>query len=1088
MKKITLLLALAVAWLLIPFTAIHAANVANPRCEYLKDPLGIDVAKPRLSWVMDGGERGQKQAAYQVLVASTPEQLAKDQGDLWDSGKVDSDQSIQVEYAGKPLASRTPCHWKVRVWDKDGKASKWSKPALWAMGLTKPEDWTAKWIKPGAPPEKGDSLDGCFWIWSPRDGDFHQTPPGSTCFCADLNVPADAKVKRASVVMSADNAFVLFVNGEEALKGNDWNKPQTAEITKLLKAGDNILAVLATNAGDAPSPAGLIGRVTVELVDGRQITLETGPAWKTQPSEQTGWREAGFDDASWATARVIAQHGDPQAWGVLAGQQPLQPQHPWLRRNVEVNSEVKSAKVYVNTPCLYELFVNGKKVGDDVLMPAYASIQKRAFYNVYDVSRLLQKGTNCIALWMGPGWYQHKNPYGSPIVRAQLEIETQEGPNVIATDGEWRTAESCITQLGSWHWNNFGGERYDAGKFIKDWNLASCEDRSWAKAIEITAPKLASSWQALPGNKMDPPISAKSITPFKGKWLIDFGTTLTGWMRLRVHGLQPGREITLDYADMLNPNLMFSKNEDGVQTHNQRDIYVAGSEPVGIFQSKFNQHGFRYVVVGGLEKSPDLSDAQAMMVRTHLEPAGEFRCSNALFNRIHEVTVQNTLAQSPTGVMGCGEPREKQGYGDGGSFLTGWIYNFRSDAFFMKWLQDWRDNQETDGFFGNVAPTTQRGEGGGPSWGGQASELMRRLILYYGDKTLARDFYPALKKYVEYLESHTDADILRFFNPFNPKESKKFEQWQFLGDWTPPGESADKHNFQFETMDQREFFNNCYRILLWQDLTDFAGVMGDAVEQKRCEDRLAVLRPLIHKTYFHAEKNSYRVNRQAYLVIALRARIMPEELRPVIFKQLEDDIVVTHKGHLDVGLQGSFMLLDLLTKENRSDLAALIMGQVTYPGWGFLVKERKVTTWPETWSGWGSQIIQVVGTPGAWFYEGLAGIRPDAAQPGFKHFTIRPGIVDSVDWVNCHHDSPYGRIVSNWKREGGKLTMDVTIPPNTTAKVFVPAKDAASVTESGKLAKEGEGVKFLRMENNAAVYAVGSGNYQFQSSLNEALK
>jgi len=180
-------------------------------------------------------------------------------------------------------------------------------------------------------------------------------------------------------------------------------------------------------------------------------------------------------------------------------------------------------------------------------------------------------------------------------------------------------------------------------------------------------------------------------------------------------------------------------------------------------------------------------------------------------------------------------------------------------------------------------------------------------------------------------------------------------------------------------------------------------------------------------------------------------------------------------------MQGSFMLMDLLIQENRSDLAALIMGQETYPGWGFLAKERKVTTWPETWSGWGSQIIQVVGTPGAWFYEGLAGIRPDPAQPGFKHFSIRPGIVDSVDWVECHHDSPYGRIVSNWKREGDNLIMEVTVPANTTTTVFVPAKDAGAVFESGKPVDKAKGVKFLRWEAPAAVYAVGAGTYRFES-------
>ena len=208
---------------------------------------------------------------------------------------------------------------------------------------------------------------------------------------------------------------------------------------------------------------------------------------------------------------------------------------------------------------------------------------------------------------------------------------------------------------------------------------------------------------------------------------------------------------------------------------------------------------------------------------------------------------------------------------------------------------------------------------------------------------------------------------------------------------------------------------------------------------------------------------------------------------PATCEQLEDEIVVGKKGHLDAGLLGSYQLLDLLTRENRSDLVATIMSQTTYPGWGFLVEKRKVTTWPETWTGWGSQIIQVVGTPGAWFYEGLAGIRPDPAAPGFKKIIIKPAIVGDLTWVKAHYDSPYGRIVSNWKREGDKLTMEVTIPANTTATVFVPAKDATGVTESGKPAAESNGVKFLRMENSAAVYAVDSGTYRFQTTAQETV-
>ena len=893
--------------------AVFAINLTNLRCEYRENPRGIDVGKPRLSWIIRDKDwrtaaRGQKQTAYQILVASSEALLKKDKGDLWDSGKVATDQSIQVEYMGKPLESRMRCHWKVRLWDQDGKATGWGQQALWTMGLLQPEDWQGKWIT--------------------------------------LNV-----------------------------------------------------------SGGLP--------------------------------------------------------------------------HPWLRRSFEVTSEMKRADIYVNTPGNYELYVNGKRVGEDVLAPAYSDFRKRTFYTVHDVAGLLRKGTNCIALWLGPGWYQPRygNPHSAPIVRAQLEMEATDGRHVIGTDAAWRASHSCISQVGPWGWTVMGGEKWDAANYIADWNLAGFDDGHWATAIEVTAPKVTTSWLAMPGNRTGKPIPPARIYPVNNKWVIDFDATLTGWLQLKLGDLQSGQQITIDYADLDKPKLEHMPGADGFQTFNQQDIYVAGKRTEDVFCSKFNQHAFRYAVIAGLSRAPTADEAEVLPVMTALDSVGAFECSNPLFNRIHETTVATYRTQTPCGVLGGGEPREKEGYGDGGAFLTGFLYNFRSDAFFRKWLTDWCDGQGEDGFIDNTAP--RHGDcGGGPAWGGQASELARRLYLYYGDRRTIVEAYPALRKYVEYLERHTQDDVLRIFSPYG-----KTNEYSFLGDWVSPVASEDAHGFIFETTAEKEFFNNCYRILLWEQLAGFAEVLDDQTEAKRCRERLAVIRPLIHKTFFDDGKKTYRASRQAYLTIALCARSMPSELRPVILKQLEDEIIVAKKGHLDTGLLGTCLMLDLLTRENRNDLIALMMGQTTYPGWGFLVENRKVTTWPETWTGWGSQIILVTATPGAWFYEGLAGIRPDLAAPGFKKTIIKPAIVGDLTWVRAHFDSPYGRIGSHWGREGNQLTMEVTIPANTTATVFVPAKDAAGVTESGKPTGKVKGVKFLRMEDAAAVYAVGSGTYRLQSTL-----
>ena len=935
MKKIILI------FIFYSITAVsQAVEVKNLRCEGLTAPLGVDNVNPQLSWMMSEGEdpskvtRDQRQTAYQVLVASLEEKLAVGEGDLWDSGKVESDQSIWVVYAGKPLKSSGRCYWKVRVWDKNGKSSLWSEPSQWRMGLLKPEDWTAKWI--------------------------------------------------------------------------------------------------------------------------------------THPS-------------------------------------PNRLSHPWLRRTFDLKENVEQAIIHVNTPSYYELHINGKKVTPYVLTPGISQVNKRFLINSYDVTSYLVKGKNCIAIWMGPGWYQPRNgnEYNAPIIRAQLNINIASGLDEIGTDSLWHIKESCITQTGGWKWNDFGGEHFDAREFVQGWDLADLDDSDWLSAREIPAPinvgdweqrnrkdsesfsdrniPVLNSWQACESAKLGVPVHPKEIYQLEnGKWVLDFGRPLTGWMRLRMHNLKSGQEIHIDYADV-NDNenerkLSHIPGADGFQTFNQKDTYISAGSNIETFCSRFNYHSFRYAIISGLNTKPCMEDAEAMMIEPDLEPSGSFECSNELFNQIHEITRYTFRTQNPGLALGTGEAREKSAYGDGGAHLSGYLYNFQSGANFRKWIRDYSDGQREDGFFEHTAPAFED-HGGGPAWGGQVSELVRRMYLYYGDKGIVDHMYQRLRKYVDYVESKIQDGIL---NPYSPTEGSI--QWRFIGDWVRPTKEPG-NTFYFDTMEERKFFNNCYRVLLWQQLQDYAEILRKTDEYMRCSDHLATIRPLIHKTFFQEDKGTYTFNNQSCLTMALYAQIPPVTLRPEILTQLEHEIVVNKKGHLDTGLLGTFLMLDLLIKENRNDLIDLIMEQTTYPGWGFLIKEMGLNTWPETWSGWGSHVILVTATPGSWFFEGLGGILPDPKKPGFKHFTLRPGIVESVDWVKCSYLSPYGRIVSNWKKDGGSLSMEITIPANTTATVYVPAKDKAGVTESGTSAMKAKGVKFLRMHGNAAVYAVGSGTYRFKSAL-----
>jgi alpha-L-rhamnosidase len=342
-----------------------------------------------------------------------------------------SEQSLRVPYSGTALTSRQRAFWKVRVWDKDGKPSAWSAPSEWTMGLLGPADWSAKWIAHSS----AGGFDGAQWIWHPGENAASAAPAGTRHFRRTLDLPGGSKLVSAKVRITADDSFTLTINGREIASGSSWMQPVHADIAKALKPGANQISIRATNAGGAPTAAGLLARFDIAFESGAAVTLTTDGQW-----------ESSTDSTTWSKVETLGAVGTG-AWGNFDSAAFL---HPWTRRNFELSGKVKRALVFVNTPGLFELYLNGKKVGDDVLNPAYSDFTKRMFVVAYNVTSLVQPGTNCIALWTAPGWHQARygNSYGSPIVRAQLDIETSTGNQSIGTDSSWRTKESCITQVG----------------------------------------------------------------------------------------------------------------------------------------------------------------------------------------------------------------------------------------------------------------------------------------------------------------------------------------------------------------------------------------------------------------------------------------------------------------------------------------------------------------------------------------------------------------------------------------------------------------------------------------------------------------
>ncbi len=931
MKTLTRLAFLSVSVTLLWCTAGLAADQAcsmTPtalRCEYLNDPLGIDVTEPRLSWQLvatDSDARGQRQNAYQVLVASSRNTLNQDKGDLWDSGMVTSDQSVLVVYAGKPLTSGMACFWKVRVKDENGIVSAWSEPARWTMGLLERNDWQAKWI-------------------------------------------------------GTDKVFDRRRGG-----------PQP----------DN----------DVPDP--------------------------------------------------------------------------WLRKTFTLDAKPERAFVYIASVGYHELYVNGKKVGDTVLAPSVVNYRKRARYVTYEIADYLKAGKNVIGLWLGVSWsiypqYQTPDKPQTPIVLAQAEIELPDGKATqITTDDTWRTHASPNTLLGVWNFMNFGGESYDARKEVSGWCEVDFDDSGWKPAV-VYSPSLKLSAEMVEPNRRIREIRPVTIAETKpGVYRVDLGVNMTGLFEMNLRG-DPGDAI----------EMKFSEQSKADMTHRLHSKYIIGPDGKGTFCNRFNYFTGQWVTIEGLKYKPSLRDIRAYLVHTDYEVAADFECSNELLNWIHDTTMLTFEDLSLGGyVVDCAH-RERMGYGgDAHATTECGLNHYGLGAFYTKWSQDWRDVQGGEsawGTGGDVAVTKETIEsgnlpytaptywgGGGPGWSGYCITLPWEIYERYGDTRILQVNFPTIQRWLAFLETKAKDDMLVRWGG----------QWDFLGDWLWPGAKGVNGN-TIETL----FYNNCYWIFNLQTAAKIADVIGEKDAAAKYRARADEVRRAVHAKFFKPEDNSYVNGFQGYLAIALLVNLPPKELRQAVWDRLEKEILIVRKGHIHAGITAGAFLFKTLLGADRQDLLYTMVSKDTYPSWG-LMRRNGLTAIAESWVMDNSLCHSSYLYVGTWFIEGLAGIKSDPAQPGFKHFILKPGIIDdpSMKWVKAHHDSIYGRIESNWRIDDDRvLTLNVTVPANTAATLYLPTANEKNITESGRMLAEARGLKHLRTEDGCAAIELMPGRYEFRSSL-----
>ncbi len=952
---------------LVPIVLLTPAAAAEPqvavdrlRCEYREDPLGIDTAKPRLSWALKSEARGVKQTAYQIEVASSPEKLAAGEADLWDSGRVESDETVNIPYAGRTLQSRDQCYWQVRIWGAAGEPlQSQSKAASWTMGLLNDSDWQAEYIT---------YLD--------------KTP-----------VSKDTK------------------------------------------------------------------------------SLQLPPAQQ-------------------------------------------------YRKGFTAKKKIKRATIYATALGIYELHLNGTRVGDQFFAPGWTDYRQRAYYQTYDVTDQIKVGENALGACVADGWYSGyagfglltgigtemtgRHTYGkTPSVMLQLEIEYEDGSRTtVATDESWKvTTDGPVREA-----DLLMGEAYDARKEMPGWSKAGFDESHWdtvllasetdsviAKFYEFdnpaspgAGPKKVSSeidlgfqrpeLEAFPGM---PVRAIEEIKPIEistdpaGNTIFNLGQNMAGVVRLRVKG-PAGHRVVLRYGEMLHP--------DGrLMTENLRkaratDYYTLKGDPEGeTFVPRFTFHGFQYVEVSNLPSEPTKDTITGIVLHSDTPLTSEFECSDPMANRLFKNVVWTQRANFIDLPTDCPQRDERMGWtGDAQVYIGTATYNADVAAFFTKWMRELMESQRESGTFPGYAPYPfQHGWDFGTAWADAGIICPWTIWQAYGDTRIIETCWEPMTRFMQWRQ-RTSRNSLGVVHGNN---------W---GDWLTQGKATPL-----------DYIDTVYFAISTKKMAQMADAIDRSDEASQYEKQFDVIKNAFNKKYVR-ERGKLTVDTQTAYALALFANLVPDEDRDAFGQTLADKIHA-NGNRMTTGFLGTRPLLPVLSDAGQHDLAAFLFQSRVFPSWGYEVDQGATTIW-ERWDSYTKEDAfgrhnasmnsfshYAFGAVCEWMFRTLAGIESDG--PAYKKITIHPhpptpgsnAEREAIEWVNAAYDSLRGRIESRWEVEGTGFELEVTIPANTTAQVFVPADDIQNVKESGKSIADANSVEFLRMENGTAVLQIGSGSYRFES-------
>jgi alpha-L-rhamnosidase len=745
---------------------------------------------------------------------------------------------------------------------------------------------------------------------------------------------------------------------------------------------------------------------------------------------------------------------------------------PYFRKEFVLKKSVAKARLYISSHGLNQVEMNGRKVGDQEFTPGWTSYDARLQYQTYDVLDYLEQKENAIGIVLGDGWFRgflawgdNRNVYGTELAAiAQLMITYTDGTTeIISTDDTWTASTGPILKS-----DIYNGEVYDATKELTGWSMPGFQETSWTKVKTVDIPKGKLIAPEGPPVRIVNTLVPLSVMKMGDEWRIDMGQNMVGWLQIRASGSN-GDRIIVKHAEVLDKegNMYY----DNLRAAEATDTYILNGNGEEVLEPHFTFHGFRYVMISGYPGTLSAEKIRGMVIHSDMEPSGSFTCSDSLINQLqHNIVwgLKGNFLDVPTD---CPQRDERLGWtGDAQVFAPTACFNMNAATFYMKWLKDMATDQEENGAIGHVIPDILGGNGA-TGWADAGVIIPWVVYKDYGDVTVLENQYESMKKWIGFMENAAGEDYI-------------WSEGTHFGDWLA---FASNRSDYMGAYTAKELIATAYFSYSSSIVSKVAGILGHEQEAAYYSQLSDKVKRAFNEEFVTPNGRLVAHTQTAY-TLALAFGLLDEETAQKSAEYLAKD--VEQFGHITTGFLGTPLISLTLTDIGRNDLAYMLLKRKEYPSWLYPVTMGATTIW-ERWDGqkpdstfqdpgMNSFNHYAYGAIGKWMYEVVAGIGIDENQPGYKHIIIHPRPGGGLTSAKATHMSLYGEIVSGWKLDGEKLTMEVEIPANTGASIYIPGDPAVIQINGSSIS--GSGLDYEKRDG-AIVLSAGSGDYKIETSL-----